>query len=86
MLHAVETIKEELRERLDYLHKAHKLLEAQRLQQRTQFDLEMMVEIGYCQGIENYSRHLTRGVPGDPPPTLFDYLPADALLVVTNRT
>jgi excinuclease ABC subunit B len=82
VLHAVETIKEELRERLDYLHKANKLLEAQRLQQRTQFDLEMMVEIGYCQGIENYSRHLTRGVPGDPPPTLFDYLPADALLVV----
>ncbi|WP_313912870.1 excinuclease ABC subunit UvrB [Tahibacter sp.] len=82
VLHAVETIKEELRERLDYLHKANKLLEAQRLQQRTQFDLEMMVEIGYCQGIENYSRHLTRGVPGDPPPTLFDYLPPDALLVV----
>lgn len=82
VLHAVETIKEELRERLDYLHKANKLVEAQRLQQRTQFDLEMMVEIGYCQGIENYSRHLTRGVPGDPPPTLFDYLPPDALLVV----
>ncbi|HSX59533.1 MAG TPA: excinuclease ABC subunit UvrB [Tahibacter sp.] len=82
VLHAVETIKEELRERLDQLHKANKLLEAQRLQQRTQFDLEMLVEIGYCQGIENYSRHLTRSLPGDPPPTLFDYLPSDALLVV----
>lgn len=82
VLHAVETIKEELRERLDQLYKANKLLEAQRLQQRTQYDLEMLVEIGYCQGIENYSRHLTRSLPGDPPPTLFDYLPADALLVV----
>ncbi len=82
VLHAVETIKDELRERLEQLHKANKLLEAQRLQQRTQFDLEMLVEIGYCQGIENYSRHLTRSLPGDPPPTLFDYLPADALLVV----
>ena len=82
VLHAVETIKEELRERLDQLYKANKLLEAQRLQQRTQFDLEMLVEIGYCQGIENYSRHLTRSLPGDPPPTLFDYLPADSLLVV----
>jgi excinuclease ABC subunit B len=82
VLHAVETIKDELRERLEQLHKANKLLEAQRLQQRTQFDLEMLVEIGYCQGIENYSRHLTRSLPGDPPPTLFDYLPPDALLVV----
>ncbi|MCQ4165094.1 excinuclease ABC subunit UvrB [Tahibacter harae] len=82
VLHAVETIKEELRERLDQLYKANKLVEAQRLQQRTQFDLEMLVEIGYCQGIENYSRHLTRSLPGDPPPTLFDYLPPDALLVV----
>ncbi|HVH34784.1 excinuclease ABC subunit UvrB [Tahibacter sp. UC22_41] len=82
VLHAVETIKDELRERLEQLHTSNKLLEAQRLQQRTQFDLEMLVEIGYCQGIENYSRHLTRSLPGDPPPTLFDYLPADALLVV----
>ena len=82
VLHAVETIKDELRERLEQQHTSNKLLEAQRLQQRTQFDLEMLVEIGYCQGIENYSRHLTRSLPGDPPPTLFDYLPADALLVV----
>lgn len=81
-LRAVDTIKDELRERLDLLYKSNKLLEAQRLQQRTQFDLEMMVEIGYCQGIENYSRHLTGRAPGEPPPTLFDYLPADGLLVV----
>ncbi|MEO7935580.1 MAG: excinuclease ABC subunit UvrB [Dokdonella sp.] len=81
-LNAVETIKIELKERLEQLYAANKLLEAQRLQQRTQFDLEMMAEIGYCQGIENYSRHLTGAAPGDPPPTLFDYLPADALLVV----
>ncbi len=81
-LNAVETIKIELKERLEQLYAANKLLEAQRLQQRTQFDLEMMAEIGYCQGIENYSRHLTGAAPGEPPPTLFDYLPADALLVV----
>ena len=82
VLAAIETIKLELAERLEFLYKANKLVEAQRLQQRTQFDLEMMAEIGYCQGIENYSRHLTRRAPGDPPPTLFDYLPPDALLVV----
>ncbi|MFZ1391002.1 MAG: excinuclease ABC subunit UvrB, partial [Dokdonella sp.] len=81
-LNAVETIKIELKQRLEQLYAANKLLEAQRLQQRTQFDLEMMAEIGYCQGIENYSRHLTGAAPGDPPPTLFDYLPPDALLVV----
>ncbi len=81
-LRAVDTIKVELKERLEVLYAANKLLEAQRLQQRTQFDLEMMAEIGYCQGIENYSRHLTGAAPGEPPPTLFDYLPADALLVV----
>jgi excinuclease ABC subunit B len=81
-LNAVETIKIELKERLEQLYAANKLLEAQRLQQRTQFDLEMMAEIGYCQGIENYSRHLTGALPGQPPPTLFDYLPPDALLVV----
>ncbi len=79
---AIETIKVELKERLEHLYKANKLVEAQRLQQRTQFDVEMMAEIGYCQGIENYSRHLTRRCAGEPPPTLFDYLPADALLVV----
>src|SRR5690242_3606127 len=82
VLNAIETIKAELKERLEYLYKANKLVEAQRLQQRTQFDVEMMAEIGYCQGIENYSRHLTRRAPGEPPPTLFDYLPPDALLVV----
>src|SRR4029078_9728209 len=82
VLDAVETIKVELKERLEQLYKASKLVEAQRLQQRTQFDIEMMAEIGYCQGIENYSRHLTGRAPGQPPPTLFDYLPADALLVV----
>ena len=59
----------------------NKLVEAQRLAQRTQFDLEMMAEVGYCNGIENYSRHLTGKAAGDPPPTLFDYLPPDALLV-----
>ncbi len=82
VLNAIETIKVELRERLEYLHRENKLLEAQRLEQRTRFDLEMMAEVGYCQGIENYSRHLTRREPGEPPPTLFDYLPADGLLVV----
>ncbi len=82
VLEAVETIKLELKERLEQLYQANKLVEAQRLQQRTQFDLEMMAEIGYCNGIENYSRHLTGHAPGEPPPCLFDYLPADALLVV----
>ncbi len=82
VLNAVDTIKAELKERLDQLYKANKLVEAQRLQQRTQFDVEMMAEIGYCNGIENYSRHLTRRALGEPPPTLFDYLPPDALLVV----
>ncbi len=82
VLNAIEAIKIELKDRLDYLYKANKLVEAQRLQQRTQFDIEMMAEVGYCQGIENYSRHLTRRSPGQPPPTLFDYLPPDALLVV----
>ena len=82
VLNAIEAIKIELKDRLDYLYKANKLVEAQRLQQRTQFDIEMMAEVGFCQGIENYSRHLTRRSPGEPPPTLFDYLPPDALLVV----
>ncbi|MBT2118773.1 excinuclease ABC subunit UvrB [Dyella sp. LX-66] len=82
VLNAIETVKVELKDRLEYLYKENKLVEAQRLDQRTRFDLEMMAEVGYCQGIENYSRHLTRRGPGEPPPTLFDYLPADALLVV----
>ena len=82
VLAAVDTIKAELRERQEQLYSANKLLEVQRVSQRTQFDLEMMAEVGYCSGIENYSRHLTGRAPGEPPPTLFDYLPADALLVI----
>ncbi len=82
VLDAIETIKEELRERLEQLYAQNKLVEAQRLAQRTQFDLEMLAEVGYCNGIENYSRHLTGHMPGEPPPCLFDYLPPDALLVV----
>jgi excinuclease ABC subunit B len=79
---AVETIKAELVERRTELEREGKLLEAQRLHQRTMFDLEMIREIGYCHGIENYSRHLTQRRPGEPPPTLLDYLPADALVIV----
>ncbi|HZV37350.1 MAG TPA: excinuclease ABC subunit UvrB, partial [Pseudoxanthomonas sp.] len=82
ILAAIDTIKIELKERLELLYAQNKLVEAQRLAQRTQYDLEMMAEVGYCSGIENYSRHLTGKAPGEPPPTLFDYLPADALLVV----
>lgn len=82
VLAAVDTIKVELKERLEQLYAQNKLVEAQRLAQRTQFDLEMMAEVGYCNGIENYSRHLTGKAPGEPPPTLFDYLPPDALLVI----
>ena len=75
-------IKEELRDRLEYLDKNNKLVEAQRLGQRTRFDLEMIKELGYCSGIENYSRYLSGRGPGEPPPTLFDYLPKDALLII----
>ncbi len=82
ILGAIDHIKVELRERLDQLQKANKLVEAQRLAQRTQYDLEMMVEVGYCSGIENYSRYLSGRAPGEAPPTLFDYLPPDALLVI----
>ena len=82
VLSAVEAIKVELRERLEQLYAENKLVEAQRLQQRTSYDLEMLAEVGYCNGIENYSRHLTGRMPGEPPPCLFDYLPPDALLVV----
>jgi excinuclease ABC subunit B len=77
---AIETIKAELRERLDELVKAGKLVEAQRLEQRTRFDLEMMQEVGHCKGIENYTRHLSGAKPGEPPPTMVDYLPPDALM------
>jgi excinuclease ABC subunit B len=79
---AVETIKEELIQRRGDLEKEGRLLEAQRIHQRTMFDLEMIQEIGYCHGIENYARHLTGRQPGEPPPTLLDYLPEDALIVV----
>jgi excinuclease ABC subunit B len=82
VLDAVELIKEELRLRLEDLRGRDKLLEAQRLEQRTRFDLEMMVELGYCSGIENYSRYLSGRDPGLPPPTLFDYLADDALLII----
>ncbi len=82
VLAAVEALKIELRERLIELRKLDKLVEVQRLEQRTRYDIEMMVEIGYCNGIENYSRHLSGRAPGEPPPTLFEYLPPDALLVV----
>ncbi len=80
VLSAIDSIKQELRERLDELVKAGKLVEAQRLEQRTRFDLEMLQEVGHCKGIENYTRHLSGARPGDPPPTLVDYLPRDALM------
>jgi excinuclease ABC subunit B len=80
VVRAVETIKEELRGRLDEFVKAGKLVEAQRLEQRTRFDLEMMNEVGHCKGIENYTRHLSGAAPGEPPPTMVDYLPKDALM------
>jgi excinuclease ABC subunit B len=80
VLRAVEDIKVELRERLAELIGQNKLVEAQRLEQRTRFDLEMLAELGFCKGIENYSRHLSGGKPGDAPPTLIDYLPEDALM------
>jgi len=79
---AIRAIKDELKERLAELTGAGRLLEAQRLEQRTDFDLEMMAELGYCNGIENYSRHLTGRLPGEPPPTLLDYFPDDFLLFV----
>ena len=82
ILNAVEQIKDELAERLEQLRSVHKLVEEQRLRERTRYDLEMMQELGYCNGIENYSRYLSGREPGDPPPTLFDYLPDDALLVI----
>jgi len=80
VLRAVETIKEELRERLAFFYSENKLVEAQRLEQRTRFDLEMLQELGFCKGIENYSRHLSGAAPGEPPPTLVDYLPPDAMM------
>jgi len=82
LLEACEHIKVELKERLAYLRKNEKLLEAQRLEQRTLFDLEMIKELGYCSGIENYSRYLSGREPGEPPPCLFDYVPDNALLII----
>jgi len=80
VLRAIETIKDELRERLEFFRKENKLIEEQRLEQRTRFDIEMMTEIGFTKGIENYSRHLSGAKAGDPPPTLVDYLPPDAIM------
>jgi excinuclease ABC subunit B len=82
VMRAIETIKLELRERLEFFHKGGKLVEAQRLEQRTRFDLEMLQELGFCKGIENYSRHFSGAAPGEPPPTLVDYLPPDALMLL----
>lgn len=82
ILGAIDKIKEELRERKSTLISMNKLLEEQRISQRTQFDIEMMQELGYCSGIENYSRYLSGRAPGEPPPTLFDYLPGDGLLII----
>ena len=81
-LRAIETIKAELRERLDYYYQEQRLVEAQRLEQRTRFDLEMLNELGFCKGIENYSRHLSGKQPGEPPPTLLDYLPSNAVMII----
>jgi excinuclease ABC subunit B len=81
-LRAIEAIKAELRERIEFFQKAGRLVEAQRIEQRTRFDLEMLAELGFCKGIENYSRHLSGRAAGEPPPTLIDYLPQDALMYI----
>ncbi|TDM06677.1 MAG: excinuclease ABC subunit B [Ideonella sp. MAG2] len=82
VLAALEGIKAELRERVDFYVKEGKLVEAQRIEQRTRFDIEMLQEVGHCKGIENYTRHLSGATPGDPPPTMVDYMPADALMFI----
>ena len=82
VMRALGTIREELAERLEHFHEQGKLVEAQRLEQRTRFDMEMLQELGFCKGIENYTRHLSGARPGEPPPTLVDYLPADALMFI----
>ena len=82
LLDAIELIREELKERLQQLRENHKLLEAQRLEERTRFDIEMMLELGYCSGIENYSRYLSGRKAGQPPPTLIDYIPPEALMII----
>jgi excinuclease ABC subunit B len=81
-MRAIEAIKAELRERIEWFQQHNKLVEAQRIEQRTRFDLEMLNEMGFCKGIENYSRHLSGRAPGEPPPTLLDYLPRDAIMIV----
>ncbi len=81
-LRAIEAIKEELRERIEYFQRENRLVECQRIEQRTRFDLEMMAEMGFCKGIENYSRHLSGRQAGEPPPTLIDYLPPDSLMFI----
>ncbi|MGD8559887.1 MAG: excinuclease ABC subunit UvrB [Gammaproteobacteria bacterium] len=82
LLDAIEEIREELKERLQQLRDNHKLLEAQRLEERTRYDIEMMLELGYCSGIENYSRYLSGRKAGEPPPTLIDYIPHEALMII----
>jgi len=82
IVNAIDQIRVDLRDRLEELYKLNKLVEAQRLEQRTTYDLELMKELGYCQGIENYSRYLSGRQPGEAPPTLFDYLPSDSLLII----
>jgi excinuclease ABC subunit B len=82
VMKAIEAIKEELRDRIEFYQKSCKLVEAQRIEQRTRFDLEMLSELGFCKGIENYSRHLSGRLPGDPPPTLIDYMPKDSLMFI----
>ena len=82
VLRAIEAIKEELRKRIDFFNSEGRLVESQRIEQRTRFDLEMLDQLGFCKGIENYSRHLSGRQVGDPPPTLIDYLPADALMFI----
>ncbi len=82
LIGAIDQIRDELRVRLKDLREQNKLVEAQRLEQRTMFDMEMMKEVGYCAGIENYSRYLSGRAAGEPPPCLFDYLPGNALLII----
>ena len=83
---AIDDIRDELNERLKFLKDNNKLVEAQRLEQRTRYDLEMIKELGYCNGIENYSRYLSGRASGEAPPTLYDYLPDDALLVILDES
>jgi excinuclease ABC subunit B len=82
VLKAIEAIKVELRDRIEFFQKGQQLVECQRIEQRTRFDLEMMDQLGFCKGIENYSRHLSGRQPGEPPPTLIDYLPPDSLMFI----